>query len=89
MQSGQGRLHAALEQPGLFLGLCGSRITRPRAVLSMDWDLLSAGEVPVCRYCLAIADAVHFQQLLAEEATQDARLDGWNAAHLPRRRRAA
>jgi hypothetical protein len=43
VQSGQGRLHAALEQPGVFLGHCGSRITRPQAVLPMDWDLLSLG----------------------------------------------
>jgi hypothetical protein len=76
VQSGQGRLHAALEQPGVYLGHCGSRITRPQAVLPMDWDLLSLGPVPVCRYCLAIADAVHFQQLIAAEAAADALQDG-------------
>lgn len=77
VQSGQGRLHAALELPGVYLAHCGSRITAARAVLPMDWDLLSAGEVPVCRYCLAIADAVHHQRLLAAEAVQDAVADAF------------
>lgn len=86
VQSGQGKLHAALPLPdGVFLGHCGSRITRPQAVMPFDWDLLSAGHVPVCRYCAAIADAVAFQRLLAAEAVQDALADGL----LNRTRRAA
>lgn len=84
VQSGQGKLHAATELPGVYLGHCGSRITAAQAVMPMDWDLLSIGAVPVCRYCAAIADAVHFQQLLATEAIRDAVQDG-----LHRGRRAA
>lgn len=69
--SGQGRLHVATEQPGLWLGYCGSRISRAQAVMPMDWNLLTIGDVPVCAYCLAISDAVAHQRLLAEQAAAD------------------
>lgn len=74
--SGQGRQHLAEQLPGLWLGACGSRITRPRSVLPVDYALLDAGPVPVCAYCYAIGAAIRHERVLAAEAVADALADG-------------
>lgn len=70
--SGQGRLHVAEDLgAGVWRGVCGCVIRKPQAVAPTDWSAL-LGDVPACRYCVAVAAAVRFQVQLAEEALQDA-----------------
>lgn len=75
VQSGQGRLHVAEDMgDGTWRGVCGCVVLKPKAVLPTDWDAL-LGDAPACRYCAAVADAVRFERILAEQAVQDAQLD--------------
>lgn len=82
VRSGQGRVHLALQgaELGVWVGLCGSRITRQQGVAPYRHEQLLEGvEVPVlegpaCYYCRAIAAAVQHEHELGLEAVADAGL---------------